>query len=522
MRKYWGVWALWGILGAILLRILMLNDGVFLYTLDDPYIHLQFSTQLARGHFGLLPDEIASPSSSILWPLLLVPFSLVDFHEFAPLAINILAITASFLLWRRVLVRFVLAGDHPSEPGELARASVLALLALITTNAVGLVFSGMEHSLQLTATLAALTGAIELIETGRIRWWLIAGIVTGPLLRYENVPVSATALLVMAASGFWLWSLLAGAAVIAGLGGFALVSLSAGLPPVPGSLRVKTLVGQNPSHLLSEIRSLMGHFVSYMLRGRWIADGLVLIGLLLARPFLAHEKFGLKRGLFLGGILGIAGAQLIFGAHYNQGRYDCYAFNASLLGIAYFYRTGLRKLSLQTPGWRLFAGGAFIAIPLLLRSSGAFLLTPLAAQDIYRQQWQMQRYLRTLADEGVAVHDVGIISYYSGQRVLDLIGLGSEEVRQRQSASDFTPQEAAAFMRQRKINAVLVPAAEQRFKDMERVAVFHLGREIVSVATREVVLYAIDAAAAARLRQKAIDFAPTMPAGSRLEIIPAR
>lgn len=42
-----------------------------MYTLDDPYIHLSLAENLLRGHYGVNLDEVASPSSSILYPFLL-------------------------------------------------------------------------------------------------------------------------------------------------------------------------------------------------------------------------------------------------------------------------------------------------------------------------------------------------------------------------------------------------------------------------------------------------------------------
>ena len=51
------------------------NEGLFTYTLDDPYIHLRLAENISQGHYGINPSEYSAPSSSILWPFLLVPFS---------------------------------------------------------------------------------------------------------------------------------------------------------------------------------------------------------------------------------------------------------------------------------------------------------------------------------------------------------------------------------------------------------------------------------------------------------------
>ncbi len=73
---------------ALLACILILNNGTFAYTLDDAYIHLSLSEQIARGHYGLNAAEYSSPASSILVPILLAPFSGTPVHAFVPLAVN--------------------------------------------------------------------------------------------------------------------------------------------------------------------------------------------------------------------------------------------------------------------------------------------------------------------------------------------------------------------------------------------------------------------------------------------------
>ena len=57
---------------------LRLNDGVFTYAQDDPYIHLSIARTLAmHGVWGLSPDEFAGASSSPLWTGLLAAICLL-------------------------------------------------------------------------------------------------------------------------------------------------------------------------------------------------------------------------------------------------------------------------------------------------------------------------------------------------------------------------------------------------------------------------------------------------------------
>ena len=76
---------------VIFLRIRQLNGGPFTYALDDAYIHLGLSDQIAHGHYGINENEYSSPASSILWPFLLALFSPSSIHLYLPLLLSMAA-----------------------------------------------------------------------------------------------------------------------------------------------------------------------------------------------------------------------------------------------------------------------------------------------------------------------------------------------------------------------------------------------------------------------------------------------
>src|SRR5918998_1175737 len=80
----------WGLLVlAIVAGMLVLPHGAIFYTLDDPYIHLALAERIALGHYGINFGEVTAPSSSILWPFLLLPGVGTGWHVWLPLAINL-------------------------------------------------------------------------------------------------------------------------------------------------------------------------------------------------------------------------------------------------------------------------------------------------------------------------------------------------------------------------------------------------------------------------------------------------
>src|ERR1700757_2773135 len=73
---------------VMFVRIRAANDHHFFFALDDPYIHLALAKSIGQGFYGINPGDPASPSSSILWPLLLVPFAAKSWGPIAALVLN--------------------------------------------------------------------------------------------------------------------------------------------------------------------------------------------------------------------------------------------------------------------------------------------------------------------------------------------------------------------------------------------------------------------------------------------------
>jgi hypothetical protein len=197
--------------------MLVATGGHPTYLLDDAWIHLQFSEQIVAGHFGLVPGEKASPSSSILYPLLLIPLAGTAAHQWLPAIWNMGALIGIGLLWQRLLACFVL--QH-IEDNQRAWASGIGAIALVLGNgALWLAATGMEYALQVAAALAVAVGLIELMEHKRLRWWLIAGMIAGPLLRLENFGITLPVACLLLWRGYWRSASLA---LFVSIGGVAL------------------------------------------------------------------------------------------------------------------------------------------------------------------------------------------------------------------------------------------------------------------------------------------------------------
>lgn len=491
--------------------ILILNQGHFVYTLDDAYIHLAFSEQLAQGHFGLVPAQRASPSSSVLYPLLQMPLSFTALHEFQPLLWNSVALFACFALWRRLLRSCLF-----DVPRWLAPA--LALLAMLALNQPGLVFSGMEASLQITCSLAVAIGLIELMVARRLPWWLLAGIVMGPLLRYENLSVSLPALALVCATGRWRVAVLAGLAIAAALGGYALYSMLLGLPLVPGSLLVKTSFDDPSLSLWSGLAGSVEHLYRSIVGLRSDLPVLLLIALL-AVDLLRRRPWP-ERAL-VGFALIVLMAQFAFGGHGSLGRYDSHAWSVGLAIAVFIHRATLQRLA-RMP-WRLVAISALGLACLFPYTAFMAAATPLAANNIYLQQFQMRRLLVDFVKVPASVNDAGLTAYRNPYGVVDVVGLGSEAIRR--------------LRRTGRLNAAMLDSVALRYsawlalvypewlgsavpQSWVPVAVLRLERPRVSVAQTEVTIYLAWPLDRNTIKGALETFAATLPPGARLDWLP--
>lgn len=428
----------WGlVVGVVLLQclaILRLNSGVLVYVLDDPYIHLAMAENLLRGHYGVNLGEYSSPSSSAMWPFLLAGFMLLPHAEYAPLVINTVAtLVAVRVFWQ------ILSLSKPRRrlsTGLLAAHMVLAVLA---TNAIGLVLLGMEHSVQLFLAVAALHGMILIVETGRCPWWLPVVVVAGPLVRYENVSVSLATLLFVFVHGHRRIAVLVGAGIAVTLGGFSAFLLWLGLGALPTSVVAKTSVvsGDRLVHLVENVKASLVH-----------PRGVLLICALLALIGFIALAEGRRREKSLAGAVSLAiVAHVVVGQYGWANRYEIYIWGVALWALVYVYRGTLLDPDRSPRRAMALVAVEALGVALLCAPYLSNLITsPTAANNIYEQHYQMHRFATGFWGKPVAVNDLGYVAYRNDAHVLDLGGLASTQVLDMRTQTRQQKQPAMAWM----------------------------------------------------------------------------
>ncbi len=481
---------------------------LFDYPLDDVYIHLAMSEQIAAGGYGVNAGEVASASSSVIYPYLLAPFAGTALHAYIPLILNAIAVTLSGGLFAQIISAAGLATGPNAMTGRL-----LILVSPMLLNVVGASYMGMEHGLHIAATLAVGSGLIRLIETGRIGPALVLGCVLGPALRFEGLGVSVAALGVVALQGRLLAAAIIGALTALPVVGFVMFMDSMGLNPLPNSVMVKlgesgqTSAGFWFRRLVTLMVNLFENVAMVML-----AFSLVW---LFAAAFVSGPKRRAAQLLALM-IPAIGLAHLLLGKVNVMHRYEIYAIvlmvALSLYISARHMPPKASRQMLRLSSMAVFAFGFFFVGILVDRGLWA-------TSSIRGQQGEMARFAHDFWKQPIAVNDLGYVSYRNPSYVLDLYGLGNTQAMEIRTGNP-PPNWADPLVQAAGVRLIML--YPRWFKDgispdWVPMGTLSLEGSAGYVAFRKVAFYAARAEDVPEVLAALQQFVPTLPATTRFE-----
>ena len=410
---------------AEIITILLLNSGLMVYNLDDAYIHLALAENIIRGHYGVNLGEFSSPSSSILWPFILAPFSRLDWGYYIPLVINICsAIGTLIIFW--LIIKFIFLKDKAFNQKMNNAVILFTILLIVATNLIGLIFTGMEHSFQVFLTVLIIWGLINQIRNKQISWWFIASIITAPLIRYENIPLSLAALTFLYLYGYKKQALLSFIVIILVTGSFSIFLLTLGLEPLPLSVYRNSNIISSGGNILALLQNLIKNISS----SRCF---LLIILLLLLFPIILSTKKNKEERLFASCVAIAIILHLVVG---KPGRYIFYIWTASILSVLYLYREWLVKVVIQNNFYKIAMAASVIVMAISYKYLEGIVITPIGSNNIYEQQYQMHRFIVDYYKKPVSVNDLGYVSYKNDYYVMDLVGLASLEALNHWKARD--------------------------------------------------------------------------------------
>ena len=119
-------------------RVLQYTNEVFMYPLDDTFIHLEIARNLTSGNWGV-NHAFASASSSLLYTLVLTGFRFFSDSVTIPFVVNCVA--GAVTIW------VVHGWLKKHGVNSLARFLMILLVVFLTPLPL-LMISGMEHTSQ--------------------------------------------------------------------------------------------------------------------------------------------------------------------------------------------------------------------------------------------------------------------------------------------------------------------------------------------------------------------------------------
>jgi hypothetical protein len=350
----------------------------------------------------------------------------------------------------------------------------------------GLVFTGMEHSLQVLIAVVGALGVVRAREGKPIPSWCLAVAALGPAVRYELfAPVAALAVCLLSQRR-WLAAVLLCSASAVPVVLFSLYLVHLGLGPLPNSVFAKLrLVDPNGLRLLVGLR-----YLPFVIMGVALAA--------LARSRRSWPLAGAALALALHGVVGRFG-------WFN--RYEIYA----VVFGALIFLGELRGLAEKAQRWGYS----------LLGLCGIYYListfdVPVAVENIYHQQFQMHRFAADFYKKSVAVNDIGWVSFERPAQayVLDLYGLASTEaLQQRLKTADWVE----GFVRRHDVGLAMIYS--EWFWEIPAswtpLGTLTFAERRITPAHSDVAFFATTPAAVPELKAELERFVPTLPEGAR-------
>ena len=440
----------WSIISIVIVGLsICLCHGHLIYTLDDPYIHLALADNLPKT-YGINIGEPSSPSSSIIYPFLLALTGWAGLGSWGPLAPNLLSMGGAVFILGLIIENYILSNDKTKPTKKyILRYVIFGLIICSVMNAWGLVMTGMEHSLHVAMVMFILWRLLAYAELNKPPdIWFGAAIVLSPFIRFEGLALSIATIVTISFFGHRRFAIVSSTIIVSLFTIWYIFTNHLGLPWLPSSVLVKSdisasLLGQ--SGLIMLIKECLRNFY-HSITGR--EGNLLLIGIAFVWYLSAKEwKQGNRRVVITTIPVILAGVAHVFFGHYGWfSRYEIY-----VVALITIYILTLRKVNLSDDHELIFTCVLLliVAAPYILNT----VRTPIASRGIYEQQYQMHRFVVDYWKKPVAVNDLGWVSYRNPNYVLDIWGLGSEEVRKLRASGNMNSFTLSSLVDKKRGNA---------------------------------------------------------------------
>ncbi len=468
---------------------------------------------VTSGHWAANKMDFSSAASSPLWSLAISGVYLIfGINVYTPFILNLLfgflAICAAYyILYKSGIKKYSFA---------------VLLIFLFTSPLTALLFTGMEHSAQIAFTLLFVYMGAKLIVSGEkspggVLWLiLIAALLTG--LRYEDV------FLVLAVSVFLavkkkylpaLLILLAGALPIIIYG---IISSSHGWYFLPNPVLVKSKILD-----LSTVEILK--IIPRAIKRTLEPDIIFLLPAMIfsAVTIFKNRKEPLtQKTVMLIIFISVYAVHMTFAQTGWFFRYEAYLVAMGVIVLyVYIYEHILcikGEDKNMAPIYYKLKPVIYVIMILSMagRASSSFLV-PQASNNIYEQQYQMAAFVDKYANGlNIAANDIGMLGYYTDNRIVDLWGLADIDVAGYKLKKTYNTDKIEEITQKNDVKFVIV--YEHWFDqygglpaDWVKIGEWKMNKLNIVCGAETAAFYSLDRSGTEMLRQKLAEFSKNIP-----------
>lgn len=500
------------LLAEIVVKSLSGTDGILVMSLDDPYIHLTLADSILNGGFGINPGEYASASSSIIYPYLLALGLSLNLGMLAPFAVS--SLFSIFAIW--VFTGFVVREMKlTSAPKDVAFISMLAISAILCFNLLALPMMGMEHTIHIWATILCLTSFYRyaMKEEDKQLFPLILGTMMCVIVRFEGVALALAVVVALMLLNRRNALFLTVVSIAIPITLYLIKTNSLDLPVLPSSVTLKSNIAYGVTNVNQpNILFFLKENILNSLLERW---GVIFFLSSMLFGFLIFE-LNMRRNakIFFGVLSFFLISHVLAGRYDGYDRYEVYAVSGMIVGYLAFIKEYSCDKLFFVRALCFFSIMVVLSVPYIISA----MITPAASRNIYQQQYQMARFSKEYFPYSVGVNDLGLVGYKNDNYILDLWGLGSEEVRKMRNDGIYTSDAIRRITKKHQIQYTMIYDEWYPNRPSEWCLAGRLKTSKVSSAYGNVSIYLLNQNFAEEIQSALANFSETLPQGSELTV----
>ncbi len=435
-----------------------INQGIFTYVLDDPYIHMAMAKNLIlHGVWGVDKYGFTSSSSSPLWILVLsLSYFLFGINTFIPFLLNI-AFATIF-----IFIVYSIFRHYKMRP---VYNLIFLLFLIFFTPIPALAFTGMEHILQIVLVVSfAFIGVQILFEdkSSTFKYYMLLALAAMVVaVRYEDlIVVLIIAAIFFIKRHYWTSLSILCASTIPVLA-YGIYSTMEGWFFLPNSLITKTIFveAKTQAFSLNGIFLIVNNFLN--IQNLFIFIPLILATGLLIFRFNKNSLWNAPNIL----LIIFIGTALLHMVAARTGwfyRYEAYLIALGIITIAISiseYLPAVSKLdkTLISKNLALILIIFVLFTSLVGRGYCSFNEVPTATHNIYDQQYQMGLFIQKYyKGDAVSLNDVGAVNYATDIKSIDLLGLSGLNVSKAILKENYSIEDIDNITRQNHVKVVIV------------------------------------------------------------------